>query len=174
MFDARLTFFMSSPDRSSITEIPSAFAKGSIRLTSGKPWPVSHLLTALLLTNTFSASSSCVIFLSSRSFLMTAPVTYLSMATCLLSAIKITQHRMHCYPRSVESFGAIMHIYGKGKKLYRRHPDNNRRTLLGQHGHLRAPFERPRIHIHTGRMFKTYHRRPYLRHHSSHKRPERL
>ena len=38
----------------------------------------------------------------------------------------------------------------------------------------RAPFERPRVYIHSGRMFKTYHRRPYLRHHSSHKRTERL
>ena len=56
------------------TETERALANGSINVISGKPFPVSHLETALLLTPNFSAKMVWVIFLSSLKFLMVAPV----------------------------------------------------------------------------------------------------
>ncbi len=42
IFPERFVFVIFSPEKSSGTEICSAFAKGSISVISGRPLPVSH------------------------------------------------------------------------------------------------------------------------------------
>ena len=54
---------------------PSALARGCSRLMSGRPLPVSHLETVLLLTPSCSARSPWVIFRFSRRALIAPPVT---------------------------------------------------------------------------------------------------
>ena len=64
------------PDKSSVIDIPNAFAIGSNKDISGYPLAVSHFETALSETFNIVANSLCVRLFFSRSSLITAPVTY--------------------------------------------------------------------------------------------------
>ena len=78
MLPVLFPFTTYSPFISSITETCSAFDSGSKRSISGKPRPVSHLLTVLSLTPTISASSACVRARFSLKFFIIFPVAPLS------------------------------------------------------------------------------------------------